>query len=467
MTKGAICFPPHDEHLQIRDWIAWLSPTRVTMADIFVSYTRADQEIVGRIVALLEAQGWSVWWDTRIAGGERWDATIEREIKAARCVVVVWTPQSIDREWVREEADYGRKRGILIPVLIGLDEPPFGFGRIQARNLTGWDDATKRAAAKQFLMDVRHCLERTAPGSSPLPQSQANSRRETRPRTSRVQRAKVQTLVNPELSPKLTALLVAAARKEADFETCLRAPGAGNVRWFKDISFGPEMVVVPAGSFTMGSKDRSSEQPLHKVSIERPFAVGRFAVTFDEWEASGLPHRPGDEGWGRGKHPVINVSWEDAKTYTEWLSRKTRKAYRLLSEAEWEYVARAGTTTGFWPGDSISTSQANFNDRERTGRGQFLYHTVPVDDFRANPWGLYQVHGNVWEWCEDGWHDDYKDAPKDGSVWQGGDVSARVLRGGSWNSVPDILRSAVRNWDRVNMGDAPSDVELVRGGVAG
>jgi formylglycine-generating enzyme required for sulfatase activity len=428
------------------------------MADIFVSYSRADQEIVARLVRVLEAQDWSVWWDTRIVSGERWDATIEREITAARCVIVVWTPQSIHSEWVHLEAHHGHKRGILVPVLIDIDEPPFAFSLIQACKLSGWEAATKKSTAvQQFLMDVRHRLEPStaprSPVSSPLPPSRAraNSRSGPEPRTPKVQRPKVQTPDKSKLSTQSTALSVVIARTEADFEACLREPGTGNVRWFKDADFGPEMVVVPPGSFTMGSKHRTIEQPLHKVSIGRPFAVGRFAVTFDEWESSGLPHRPRDEGWARGRHPVINVSWKDAKTYTEWLSRKTGKAYRLLTEAEWEYVARAGTTTAFWPGDSISTSHANFNDRERTGRGQFLYHTVSVCNFHANPWGLYQVHGNVWEWCEDNWHDDYRGAPQDGSVWQGGDVSVRVLRGGSWNSVPDILRSAVRSCDQVNI----------------
>src|SRR5262245_4350600 len=152
-------------------------------------------------------------------------------------------------------------------------------------------------------------------------------------------------------------------------------PGAGKSEWFKDIDIAPEMVVVPSGSFTMGSNDHVSEQPPHKVTIKAPFAVGRFAVTFAEWDAVGLqPHDkpprytwPGAPPlswsyWGRGPRPVIDVSWEDAKAYARWLSQKTGKAYRLLSEAEWEYVARAGTTTKFWWGDSKSIQQANFDD---------------------------------------------------------------------------------------------------------
>jgi formylglycine-generating enzyme required for sulfatase activity len=145
---------------------------------------------------------------------------------------------------------------------------------------------------------------------------------------------------------------------------------------------------------------------------------------------------------------VINVSWDDAKAYVAWLAKKTGKSYRLLSEAEREYVTRAGTTTPFWWGNSISTSQANYNGNYTYGngvKGEFRQRTVPVDSFAPNPWGLYQVHGNVYDWMEDCWHDSYQGAPADGSAWTSGDCSRRVVRGGSWIDTPDVLRSANRN----------------------
>jgi len=126
------------------------------MAEIFISYAQADQELVRPIVALLEGQGWSVWWDTRIVGGERWDAVIEREITAAHCVVAVWTPQSISREWVHIEAHHGRERDILVPILIGVERPPLAFSLVQARQLTGWDGASKTPEVVGFLTDVQH-----------------------------------------------------------------------------------------------------------------------------------------------------------------------------------------------------------------------------------------------------------------------------------------------------------------------
>jgi formylglycine-generating enzyme required for sulfatase activity/serine/threonine protein kinase len=225
---------------------------------------------------------------------------------------------------------------------------------------------------------------------------------------------------------------------------------------FRDCSACPEMVVVPAGSFTMGSPEtepeRTSDEVQMSVSIAQSFAVGKFAVTFDEWDdcianegCNG--YKPVDQGWGRGKHPVINVNWDDAKAYAAWLSRKTGKAYRLPSEAEREYVTRAGTTTPFWWGSSITTAQANYDGNSTYGggsKGEYRQRTVPVDSFLANPWGVYDLHGNVWEWTEDCWKDTNTGNPGDGSARTFRDCSHRVVRGGSWASYPRRLRSAFR-----------------------
>ena len=166
-------------------------------------------------------------------------------------------------------------------------------------------------------------------------------------------------------------------------------------------------------------------------------------MTFDEYdlfaEASGKP-RPGDEGWGRGKRPVINVSWEDAVAYAQWLSTVTGKPFRLPTEAEWEYAARAGTTSDFYWGQGEAKDFAWFNENSNN-------KTQPVGEKKPNAFGLYDMSGNVWEWVQDCWHDNYDQAPGDGSAWQGqnnGDCSRRVLRGGSWDNEPDWLRSAYR-----------------------
>jgi len=210
----------------------------------------------------------------------------------------------------------------------------------------------------------------------------------------------------------------------------------------------------------MGSPDgeekrMEDESPQHRVTLSRQFAVGQFALTFDEWDlcvADGgcFGYKPGDQGWGHGRQPVVNVSWDDAKAYVAWLSKKTGKSYRLLSEAEREYVTRAGTNTPFWFGSSISTTEANYNGNYTYAngvKGENRQRTVEAESFVPNPWGLYQVHGNVWDWAEDCWHDTYSGAPIDGSAWTRGDCSRHVARGGSWTVVPDELRSAFRAWN--------------------
>jgi formylglycine-generating enzyme required for sulfatase activity len=275
-------------------------------------------------------------------------------------------------------------------------------------------------------------------------------------------------------APPPVASVEAEGRIKVDAKLIHGAPsgwfkaGAGQAEWFKDEA-GPEMVVVPAFKFMMGSTPSEIaalteefpgdwwkwEGPQHEVTIAQPFAVGRYAVTFAEWDACVADggcngYRPDDQGWGRDKLPVIKVSWDDAKAYAAWLSGKTGKTYRLLSEAEREYAARAGTTTAFWWGSSISTSQANYNGNYTLAggvKGEYRQKTVPVDSFAPNPWGLYNVHGNVWEWVEDCWHDTYQGAPADGSAWMTAtDGSRRVVRGGSWVSNPQDLRAAIRDW---------------------
>jgi formylglycine-generating enzyme required for sulfatase activity len=226
---------------------------------------------------------------------------------------------------------------------------------------------------------------------------------------------------------------------------------------FQECTTCPKMIVVPAGTFTMGSPNTEEgrdkdEGPQHKVTFAKPFAVSVFALTFDEWDACVADggcdgYKPADQGWGRGHQPVINVSWDDAKGYVAWLSRTTGKPYRLLSEAEREYVTRAGTATPFWWGDSISTNQANYNGNYTYGtgvKGVYRARTVVVDSFESNPWGLFQVHGNVGEWVEDCFHSNYADAPLDGSPTTSGSCGAHVLRGLSWDRKPVYLRSAAR-----------------------
>ena len=237
---------------------------------------------------------------------------------------------------------------------------------------------------------------------------------------------------------------------------------------FRDCDECPELVVVPPGSFMMGSPASEAgrsdtEGPRHEVTIGYPLAVGVYEVTFAEWDAcvragGCAGYRPEDEGWGRGRRPVISVSWEDAQAYVEWMSSETGEEYRLLSEAEWEYVARGGTQTARHWGASSSGQCGYANGYDRTGDQKHDFpwdpiscsdghaDTAPVGSFEPNAFGLYDVLGNVWEWTDDCWNESYAGAPTDGSPWASGDCTRRVLRGGSWHFRPVILRSANRGW---------------------
>jgi formylglycine-generating enzyme required for sulfatase activity len=212
---------------------------------------------------------------------------------------------------------------------------------------------------------------------------------------------------------------------------------------FRDCAQCPEMVVVPAGEFKMGSGATPYEKPEHRVTIDNPFAIGRREITFDEWDlcpSGGCKYRPNDRGWGRGSRPVIDVSWDDVQAFVAWLSQKTGKRYRLPSEAEWEYAARAGTNSAFWWGRSAISGTANCEDCSSTP----LRQTLPAGSFRPNPFGLFDVAGNAAEWVEDCWNESYRGAPTDGSAWTTGQCRQRGIRGGSFASKAGLIRSAAR-----------------------
>ena len=224
---------------------------------------------------------------------------------------------------------------------------------------------------------------------------------------------------------------------------------------FRDCPECPELVVVPAGSFMMGAPateegSSDSERPVHPVRIPRPFAVGIYEVTFAEWDACLAAGGCGgiqldDRAWGRDRRPAVGVHWKQAQSYVEWLSGRTGEQYRLLSEAEWEYVARAGSTTAYTWGDGIGCRQASYGRDTYSGFqcGAF-WGTMPAGSFAANQFGLYDVHGNLWELVQDCWNENYEGAPADGSAWESGDCAYRVMRGGAWTNNSTFLRSATR-----------------------
>ena len=267
--------------------------------------------------------------------------------------------------------------------------------------------------------------------------------------------------VSPESS------LVEQCREREQDPQGVLGPQVGPIRYvgdiFRDCPNCPEMVVLPGGSFLMGAPPDAwfadnQERPYHPVTIAQPFAVGRYEVTFDEWDACVAEggcacYEPEDEDWGRGRRPVINVSWENAQDYLYWLSQKTGKSYRLLSEAEWEYAVRAGTITDYYWGDyekrDAICAYANVGESAFDCDGKET--TMPVGSFRPNPFGLFDMIGNVQEWTADCWNDTYEGAPADGRAWQQGDCSLRVTRGRSFYYMDRYsadFRSAARHTAR-------------------
>jgi formylglycine-generating enzyme required for sulfatase activity len=228
----------------------------------------------------------------------------------------------------------------------------------------------------------------------------------------------------------------------------------------------PDMIEVPAGGFSMGSADavpreadegRDScplmpqESPQHEVILAKAFRIGKHEVTFDEYDVfarlSDQVEIPSDSGWGRGTRPVIDVSWEDAMAYAEWLSKQTGERFRLPTESEWEYAARAGTTTRYWWGDDVEPGKANCWNCGYDGEGkEQSTGTMPAGSFPGNGFELHDTVGNVWEWAFDCWHGDYRGAPVDGSAWKESGCRRRVLRSGAWDRDNCDVRSATRHW---------------------
>ena len=212
--------------------------------------------------------------------------------------------------------------------------------------------------------------------------------------------------------------------------------------------YAGEMISIPGGTFRMGDLSGDGdddERPVHSVTVP-VFSMGKYEVTFAQWDTCvayggcGV-YRPDDEGWDRGNRPVINVSWDDAQSFIDWLNNKTGGIFRLPTEAEWEYAARAGNTTKYSWGDSIGHNRANC---EGCGSRWDDDRTAPVGSFSANAWGLHEIHGNVREWVRDCWNDSYVGAPSDGRAWTSGDCSQRLFRSGSWYDLSEWVRSSSR-----------------------
>jgi formylglycine-generating enzyme required for sulfatase activity len=375
---------------------------------VFLSYVREDAARVERLAADLEARGIDTWLDRhQIKPGQRWQKAIEEAIRSGVFFVACFSQAyaARTRTHMNEELLIAIEEVRLRPeeaswfIPIRLDDSEIPDRRI------GPELGIHSFEWLDMFPDWAKSVDRLVEAIGPFPR--------------------------PDLLEPLSVF------RDIDAPWC------------------PEMVVIPPGTFMMGSSQGErewflkhydqefveSEKPQHGVKIEAPFAAGRYPVTFEEYDrCAAVTGRQRPDDWGRGRRPVINVSWDNAQAYVEWLSMETAQRYRLLSEAEWEYACRAGTTTRYSWGDHLPTpKQANF--------GMNVGKTSEVGSYPPNPWGLYDMHGNVWEWCEDCWNKSYQGAPRDGSARTSGDCRRRVLRGGSWVNGPEGLRSASRFGD--------------------
>ena len=390
----------------------------------FLSYARRDDRFHGGAITALREQlelgvqvvtggDFTIFQDIDgIAFGEHWPTRLEEALRQARFMIPIITPTFFASEPCRQE----------LTKFLAYEAAASRQDLILPIHFVSIRDLDRRKAADPLVRAITERQWHPWLDYADLP------------------------LSDPRLRPAVRQLAERIAERIDATVTAFAAALATN-RSIRDIDapWCPEMVEIPAGRFMMGSAPdeadaHDSERPRHQVEIGWRFALGRYPVTFEQYDhfcrETGR-EQPLDRGWGRGRRPVINVSWHDAAAYCAWLSERTGASYRLPSEAEWEYACRAGTTTAYSWGDAFDANRANAWSE--------LGRTTDVDAYQPNGWGLHDMHGNVWEWCEDVWHGNYTGAPEDGSAWvRDRDPDRRVLRGGSWIEIPRSIRSADR-----------------------
>jgi formylglycine-generating enzyme required for sulfatase activity len=307
----------------------------------------------------------------------------------------LWSKTSVSSDWVKTEASEGKQKGILIPVLIDDVKIPLAFRLMQAADLKDWVGKLPHPGFDNILKAVAGILGRT-------PAVQPGQRMEPETAQPPVPHKMHISIEEPEKIAK------------------------------QDNSIGMKFTLIPAGEFYMGSEEYDDEKPVHKVKINNPFYLGTYPVTQREWKAV-MRRNPSD--FKGDNLPVEGVSWDDVQKFIKKLNEKEgTDKYRLPSEVEWEYACRAGTSTRYSFGDDESKlgNYAWYDDNSED-------ETHPVGQKKPNPWGLYDMHGNVWEWVQEKWYDDY-----DGALWESGDGAFRVVRGGSWHDGAGGCRSAYR-----------------------
>ena len=466
----------------------------------FLSYTRHDDDSSGgritRLKELLETEirsvlgvrDFEIFQDVDdIEAGDHWPSLLEGMVDQARFFIPVLTPSYFNSPMCRRELqrfidaeNEFRRGGLILPILfrdcrVLTDEKYRSTDDLAEllyeRNYSDWRRLRKDELKPDKIPDeVEQLAERIEKiwHAAPILQSEMAKTDPALPQNNEIAESKVRFLeqrleaANQQIAVLKQQLAELNKQQQDNRKNWVFGPHRSIFREVDEF-WCPEMVVIdpPDKTFLMGApkyeaKSHDSEKPQHKVTISKRFALGRYTVSFHEYDffcdSIGLA-LPQDRGWGRARRPVIYVSWVDALKYLAWLNERLGLGpgtYRLPSEAEWEFACRAGSAGPFWTGETISTEQANHNGNHPYGtgpKGEYRKKTVAVDELyqAVNPWGLAHVHGNVWEWCADHWHESYLDQgrPDDGSAWSS-ESEARALRGGSWNLVTEDLRSAKR-----------------------
>ncbi|GEM_PF-1987925 len=438
------------------------------MKHFFISYNSQDKQWAEWIAWTLEEAGYTAViqaWDFRPGG----NFVLDMQRASAECekTIAVLSANYLQSEYAQSEwsaafaGDPLSLKRKLIPVRVGVCKPEGVLKTVVYVDLVG---VTEPALAKQRVLDALKA--RAKPDQEPTFPGAVPTRERTEPEpVAFPPTEKVAAKAEPEPQPQPRRPLPVLKSFQFDVITVnarvLESDRRKGQFFTEDLGgrIGLELVAIPSGRFLMGSPTKEGwdyEQPQHWVTLP-PFFMGKYPVTQAQWRAvAALPKRkldlaPDPSYFKGSKRPVEQVSWDKAVEFCDRLSQRTGRAYRLPSEAEWEYACRAGTTTSFHFGEVLMTSLANYNGRSiysiysKKLTVESRDQTTDVGTFPANAFGLYDMHGNVWEWCLDYWHSNYQGAPTDGSAWiADGDSKYRLLRGGSWDYVPRDCRSAIR-----------------------
>ena len=449
--------------------------------DVFISYKREERDVAKALAEALARRGYKVWWDIELLPGDRFVDAIMAVIERAKALIVLWSRQAVASDFVRAEAREAYEEKKLIPVRLERCRIPLPFGELQTLDLEAWWPEADETRLEPLLRALDARIGRPpAPPQTPAA-TEANlhgqdseatfwrSVSERQPQSAReyelylqqypngvfasLARHRLEELQGPE-QPSSPASGAAIARRgvagPVGASNLLTLQSARSLPLPELARIPPVEIPLPA-TFIMGSTTGGydDERPTRTVTIAQPLHMSRTPITFEHYaafaqESGRKAPSPADFGWNDAPTtlPVVGVTWRGANAYAEWLGEQTGASCRLPSEAEWEFACRAGTTTAYWWGDDFDPTLANTREG---GSGR----PTPVGTYppASNPWGLHDMSGNVWEWTLDHWHDNYRNAPTDGSAWidtGAQEDSPRVLRGGSWYGSRDGARCAYR-----------------------